>query len=55
MKLQKQLSKKRGDKEYYRYVVNIPSDIIAQSGFKEGDGLEANAKKGEIKLKLQKK
>ncbi|MDO8622910.1 MAG: AbrB/MazE/SpoVT family DNA-binding domain-containing protein [archaeon] len=51
MKLQKQLSKKRGDKEYYRYVVNIPSDVIEQSGFKEGDELSAEAKKGEIKLR----
>jgi len=51
MKIQKQLSKKRGDKIYHKYVVNIPSEIIKKSGFKEGDELEAEAKKGEIKLK----
>jgi bifunctional DNA-binding transcriptional regulator/antitoxin component of YhaV-PrlF toxin-antitoxin module len=51
MKLQKQLSKKREKKEYYRYVVNIPSEIIQTSGFKEGDELEANATKGKIELK----
>ena len=51
MKIQKQLSKKRGDKEYHRYVINIPSDLMEKSGFREGDELEAEAKKGEIKLK----
>ena len=51
MKIQKQLSKKRDKKEYYRYVINIPSEIISSAGFKEGDELEAEAKKGEIKLK----
>lgn len=51
MKIQKQLSKKRDKKEYYRYVVNIPSELMDESGFKEGDELEAEAKKGEIKLK----
>lgn len=51
MKIQKQLSKKRGDKKYYKYVVNISSEKIKEAGFKEGDELEAEAKKGEIKLK----
>jgi len=51
MKIQKQLSKKRNKKEYYRYVVNIPKEILEKSGFKEGDELKAEAKKGEIKLK----
>jgi hypothetical protein len=51
MKIQKQLSKKRYKKEYYRYVVNIPLEIISSAGFKEGDELEANATKGKIELK----
>ncbi|MEK6913809.1 MAG: hypothetical protein AABW47_04030 [Nanoarchaeota archaeon] len=51
MKIQKQLSKKRDKKEYYRYVINIPSEILSSSGFHEGDELTAEAKKGEIKLK----
>lgn len=51
MKLQKQLSKKRGDKKYYRYAVNFPEEIIKQADLKEGDELEADAKKGEISLK----
>jgi len=51
MKIQKQLSKKRGDKKYFRHVVNINESLMEQSGFKEGDELEAEAKKGEIKLR----
>lgn len=49
MKLQKH--KTRKDKNYYKYVVVIPEDIIKDSGFKEGDELSAEAKKGEIKLR----
>lgn len=51
MKIQKQLSKKRDKKEYYRYVINLPSELLESSGFQSGDELEAGAKKGEIKLK----
>jgi hypothetical protein len=51
MKIQRQLSKKRDEKKYYRYVINIPSNLIKESGFQEGDDLEAEAKKGEIKLR----
>jgi hypothetical protein len=51
MKLQKQLSKKRGDKIYHKYVIVLPDEIVEQSCFKEGDELSADAKKGEIKLK----
>ena len=51
MKIQKQLSKKRGDKVYYKYILNISKEILEDSGFKEGDELKAEAKKGEIKLK----
>ncbi|MCX6750711.1 MAG: AbrB/MazE/SpoVT family DNA-binding domain-containing protein [Candidatus Pacearchaeota archaeon] len=55
MKIQKQLSKKRENKEYYRYVINLPSELLKDSGFHEGDELEAEAKKGEIKLKRKEK
>lgn len=44
MKLQKQLSKKRGEKKYYRYVINIPSKLIKKLGFKAGDELKAGVK-----------
>lgn len=51
MKVQKQLSQKRGDKKYYRFTINIPEEKLNESGFKEGDELEAEAKKGEIRLR----
>ncbi len=39
MKLQKQLSRKVGDKEYPKYMVVIPPKQIDELGWKEGDGL----------------
>ena len=50
MKVQKQLSKKRGDKVYYKYVMVFPKEDVETAGFKEGDELESKSKKGEIKL-----
>lgn len=49
MKLQRH--KTRKDKDYYKYVVVIPNNIIKKSGFKEGDELKAEAKKGEVRLR----
>jgi len=49
MKLQKQ--KTRKDKDYHKYVIVIPEEEIEKSGFREGDELDAESKKGEIKLK----
>lgn len=49
MKLQKHRTRK--DKDYAKYVLVIPDEKIKESGFKEGDELTAEAKKGEIKLK----
>ena len=51
MKVQKHISDKREGKIYYKYVIVIPEEKIKESGFKEGDELEAEAKKGEIRLK----
>ena len=54
MKLQKQLSKKRGDKIYDKFAVVIPKDLVKKAGFKAGQELEGSAKKGEIKLRKSK-
>jgi len=51
MKVQKHISDKRGGKVYHKYVIVIPEEKMKESGFKEGDELEAEAKKGEIRLK----
>lgn len=55
MKLQKQLSRKVGDKEYSKYVVVFPPEIVEKSGFKEGQELEAVAEKGKIIIKKNEK
>lgn len=54
MKLQKQLSRKVGDKEYSKYVVVFSSEAVEKSGFKEGEELEATAEKGKITIKKKK-
>ena len=49
MKLQKH--KTRKDKDYCKYVVVLPNKTVKEAGFKEGDELEAEASKGEVRLR----
>lgn len=51
MRLQKRLSRVYKGKEYYKYVLVIPEKDIKKAKFKEGDELESDSKKGEIKIK----
>lgn len=51
MKLQKQLSRKVGSKEYAKWVVVIPQSQIEKAGFKEGQELEIETKGKRILLK----
>lgn len=52
MKLQKHLSRKaKSGENYYKYEVVLPENIIEKAGFEEGDELEAEAKKGEIRMR----
>ncbi len=51
MKLQKRLSRKYKNKEYYKYILVVPNKEIKKSGFKEGQELKIETKKGEIKIK----
>lgn len=50
-KLQKQLSRKVGNKEYSKYVIVIPSEEIKKSGFREGQELKIETKEGKIIIK----
>lgn len=50
MKVQREKSREYNGKEYYRYRINIPEEIIKEAGINEGDELEATAKKGEVRL-----
>ena len=47
-KLQKQMSRKIGDKKYSKYVIVIPKSEIKKAGFKEGEILEIKNKGGKI-------
>lgn len=47
-KLQKQVSRKVGKKEYSKYVVVIPESEIKSAGFKEGEELKVKNVKGKI-------
>ena len=51
MKLQKRLSRIYKNKKYYKYLLVIPEKEIKKSGFKEGNELVIETKKGEIKIK----
>ncbi|MBW2984764.1 AbrB/MazE/SpoVT family DNA-binding domain-containing protein [Candidatus Woesearchaeota archaeon] len=48
MKLQKQLSRKYGDKKYAKYVIVIKPKLIDKLGWKDGEELEAEVKKGKL-------
>jgi len=52
MKLQKHPTKKGTD--YFKWEVIIPDEIVQKADLKEGDELEADAKKGEIRLTRKK-
>ncbi len=51
MKVLKEKSREYNGKPYYKFKINIPEGTLGDAGFKEGDELEADAKKGEIKLR----
>lgn len=52
MKIQKQISDKRKNKTYYKYVVVIKEKVLKEAGLKEGDELEVEVKrKGEMRLR----
>ena len=51
MKVLKETSREYHGKKYFKYKVNLPEKIMKESGFKAGDELEAEAIKGEIKLR----
>ncbi|WP_299290358.1 AbrB/MazE/SpoVT family DNA-binding domain-containing protein [Nitrosopumilus sp.] len=55
MKLQKQVNRKVGNKEYSKLVVVIPPEKVDEAGWEVGDELEAVVKRHEIILKLNKK
>jgi len=49
-KLQKQVSRKVGDKEYSKYVIVIPEENIKESGLKVGEEIKIESSKNKIIL-----
>jgi AbrB family looped-hinge helix DNA binding protein len=54
MKLQQRLNRKVGDKEYVKWYVDIPADVIKEAGWKEGSDLEVVVKDGKVVLRPKK-
>ena len=51
MKILKEKSREYKGKAYYKYKINIPEEILDEAGFKEGDELKTEVKKGEVRLR----
>lgn len=50
MKLQRRLSRKYKDKEYFKWVIILPAEEVQFAGLKEGDELKVESEKGKIHL-----
>lgn len=55
MKVQKRFLRNYKNKEYYKYVVNIPPLILKESGIKYGEEIEIKSEKGKIVIAKGKK
>lgn len=51
MRLQKQLSRKYEGKEYAKYVIVVKPKLVEKLGWKDGQDLEAEIKKGNLVVK----
>ena len=54
MKIQKRFLRKYKDKDYYKYMVNLPPNIIKEAGIEYGEDIDIKAEKGKIILKKKK-
>lgn len=54
MKLQKRFLRKHKNKDYYKYIVNLPPLIVKEAGFNEGEELNIDVKAGKITLRKKK-
>lgn len=52
MKIIKVASKKVGDVEYFKYVLNLPKGLVEESGF-VGKDLKGKIEKGKIVLEIE--
>lgn len=54
MKIQKRFLRKHKDKDYYKYIINIPSRVLRETGIKYGEEVEMKPEKGKIVLEKKK-
>ncbi len=50
MKLQKQVSKKNGKKEFFKYVSGLPNKTVTKLGWQRGEELVFNITSGRLLL-----
>ena len=53
--MQKRFLRKYKNKDYYKYMVNIPPMMVREAGFKEGEDLDIDVKDGKLTIKRKKK
>ncbi|MEX2017612.1 MAG: hypothetical protein WD876_04015 [Candidatus Pacearchaeota archaeon] len=51
MKIQKRFLRKYKDKDYYKFIVNIPPMVLKEAGIKYGEEIEIKSEKGKIVLR----
>jgi len=54
MKLQKRFLRKYKEKDYHKFMVNLPPKVVAEAGMKEGDNLNISAQNGTIVIEKKK-
>ena len=54
MKIQKRFLRKYNNKDYYKYMVNLPPLVLKEAGIKYGEEVEIKAKKGKVILEKKK-
>jgi len=55
MKIQKRFLRKYKNKDYYKYMVNIPPLILKEAGLEYEKEIEIKAEKGKIVLRQKKR
>ena len=55
MKIQKRFLRKYIDKDYYKFMINIPPEVLKESGLKYGEEIEVCSKDDKIILKKKSK
>jgi hypothetical protein len=53
MKLQKRFLRKYKDKDYFKFMVNLPPEFVEEAELKEGDELKVRVAKNKIILEKE--